>query len=133
MSKDAITITLPLPDKILHPNGGSRHHPMKVARLVKNARGNAQLCTLSALGRKDAPAWQSARMSAEWYFDVSRLRKHDDDNLTGWLKPYRDGIADAGVVVNDSRLTMGAHEQFKDKSNPRVVITVAAEQAKKDG
>jgi hypothetical protein len=128
---ESVVIELPLPHNILHPNGGSRHHHAKVARLVKDARGNANLCALSALGRRAAPAWESARLDAAWYFDVKRLRKHDDDNLTAWLKPYRDGLADAGLVPNDSRFVMGSHRQHKSRL-AGVVITVTAMDQQKE-
>lgn len=42
-------------------------------------------------------------------------RKHDDDNLIAWLKSYRDGVADAGLVSNDSQITVGVVKQETSK------------------
>lgn len=123
MSKDAITITLPLPPKELSPN--ARVHWAGKARKVKYYRGRAWAESLAVQGRRTRK-WKRATVQATFYHRDKRRR--DKDNLLASLKSAFDGIADADVVENDAGLTHLPVECEVDKSNPRVVITVAAEQ-----
>lgn len=122
MSKP-LTIDLPYPARELSPNGGTRHHRGKIARLKKYHRNMAYLATMGAKGRRTGFPWAKAIITAHWYHPQKRLALHDDDNLTSWLKCYRDGVADAGVVKNDRHCKMGEHHQAADAANPRIVLT----------
>jgi len=120
---NTIIIDLPYPAKELHPNGGTRHHRGKMQRLKKHHRKMAEIATLGAKGRRKGFPWAKAIITAHWYHPQKRLSLHDDDNLTAWLKSYRDGVADAGVIANDRHAKMGEHYQDKDAANPRIVLT----------
>lgn len=95
-SREAITITLPLPAKALHPNR-SRGSWTNRAKATKACRSHAML-----LARPLAPKvpWKSAAYTLTYYLP----RKMDYDGLLSWAKSYLDGIQDAGVVANDSEL-----------------------------
>jgi len=100
---NSIIITLPLPEKELHPNrriGRSRLASIIRSKKVKKARDDGLLASRFLLP-KDAP-WNAADMQLHFYLP----RKNDDDNLVAWTKAYRDGIADSGIVANDSRFTL---------------------------
>lgn len=100
---------------------------MHKAREVKRARGDATLSAMAEMSAAGLPrplfnclAW----IDAEWFHPQKRFSPHDDDNLTSWLKPSRDGLADAGVVADDQSFRMRHHRQHKDLANPRVVLTI---------
>ncbi len=111
-------ITLPIPPKVLHPNARTRNHKYR-AVMIKKARGEAMALTIASGIRVTGPA----TLHASWYFNQRRFSRHDDDNLTAWLKASRDGIADA-LGIDDKLLSMGTHTQDKDATNPRVEITI---------
>lgn len=96
-----LTLTLKHPPRELHPNG--RASVFNGARLVKLSRLYAKLEAINAMNRigwMKPPQWEKATTRTTFHFDKKRRR--DGDNLGAWLKSYWDGIADAGVVVNDS-------------------------------
>lgn len=97
----SMTIELPLPARGLHPN--ARVHWKAKARAVKKARADAGL--VGKLHRPKSCPWAEAVLHATYHFDKKRTR--DDDGLVGWLKSYRDGLQDAGIVRDDSRIRMG--------------------------
>lgn len=66
--------------------------------------------------------WREAEAQATFYFKDKRNR--DADNLLASLKPAFDGIADAGVVVNDCGLHHKPVKRSVDKNDPRVVIVI---------
>lgn len=123
---ETLTITLPYPPAILHPNKRTRSY-MHKAREVKRARGDAALVALAAMRTAGhaPPAFDGlAWIDAEWFHPQKRFSSHDDDNLTTWLKPSRDGLADAGVIADDQSFRMRHHRQHQDLNNPRVVLTI---------
>lgn len=114
-----IELTLPLPDKVLHPNGRTRSF-QKRARLVKKARSDAALVGRSVFSGEP---FESADVHATFYMP----RRMDGDNLNAWLKSYLDGLQDAGIVQNDSALRLLAPAQITGKSakgERKVVLTV---------
>ena len=117
---DEVVITLPLPPKSLHPN--ARPHHFKKARDTKSAREIAAM--VARQHRSQDWPWGGASFQATFFLP----RKNDDDNLAAWLKAYRDGIASAGVVVNDSRFVVLPVVQHTGNKNTggryRVVITL---------
>lgn len=121
---DSITITLPLPAKELSPNYTpmSRGAGMAKARKKKEATQYAWAVTLDLLGRHKAPKWKKATLQAAFYWPTMGFP--DDDNAMGSLKAYRDGIALAGVVTNDKVVTTLPWTIAKDKTKPRVEITI---------
>jgi len=118
----AITITLPLPDKALSPN--ARVHWAKKAKLTKSYRDVAAWATVVAT-RPMNPFWKKASYTARFYFKDDRRR--DADNAIASLKSALDGVADAGLVVNDFALWPERPEFHTDKENPRVEITFTKE------
>lgn len=117
-----LTITLEHPPKELHPNGraGVYHN----ARLVKLSRLYAKLQAINAMNRMgwmQPPMWVRATTRATFHFETKRRR--DTDNLGAWLKSYWDGIADAGIVANDSGLHHTPPTIVVDGVN-RVVIEI---------
>ena len=99
MELTSLTIILPLPPKACHPN--ARPHRMAKAAAIKKARWDAGMAARAALGRKDPPRWAAATCQATFY-----VAQHgDEDGRTASMKPYYDGLQDAGIVANDRGLT----------------------------
>lgn len=92
-----VFVSLPLPAKELSPN--ARVHWRVKAKHTKAARDYAN----AAARRFNRPMWKAARVRCVFTFGDSRRR--DKDNLLASMKAYFDGLADAGVVENDSQLT----------------------------
>jgi hypothetical protein len=90
-------VDLPLPHRVLHPNGRTRKYGWR-AKLVKEHR---ELACLLARSQAPKQPWGKAKYRVTF----SLPRKQDEDNLGAWLKSYLDGIQDAGIVENDSGLT----------------------------
>lgn len=115
-----MTITLPLPDKRLSPNG--RIHWQRRRSLVKNCRSLACALMRSKIGINTPPEVKGYSLS----FFYPDARKRDDDNTEGsfGIKAYRDGIADA-LRIDDHRLKKLTVSSFAiDRENPRVEITL---------
>jgi Holliday junction resolvase RusA-like endonuclease len=70
--------------------------------------------------------WPSAKVRAVFYFRDHR--KRDRDNALSSLKAHFDGLADAGLISNDSGLTHMPVVMNVDKSNPRVVLLIEKEE-----
>lgn len=118
---EPLHLTLPLPAKELSPN--ARVHWAKKAKAAKSQRMGAQIrAMLAANGR--TPCWTRAQTRAVFYFPTNRRR--DMDNAQAALKAAWDGIADAGVIANDSGLVHLPPEMRIDKANPRVEISIVA-------
>lgn len=116
-----MTITLPIPVKSLCPNG--RAHWRTKATATKAHRALAKVRTLEALGGQPAPRFTG--YSLTFYF--KNVRGRDDDNATASCKAYRDGIADAlGVDDNTLRL-LGEPIMELDRQHPRVEVTLKSE------
>lgn len=115
-----LTITIPLPPRILSPN--ARPHHMAKARKVKEYRGRAYLAVLTEVPGGYKPRWKSALCSVTWY---AKTATHPDgDNALASLKAAFDGFTDAGLFSDDRGLTHAPVKFDKDKLNPRVEITI---------
>jgi len=119
---NSITITLPLPDKSLSPN--ARVHWAKKSKAVKAYREAAKWAAFMAT-RPTPPKWKNATYKAVFYWPNARRR--DADNAVASIKAALDGIADAGVVINDSGLWPERPEFHTDTENPRLEITITKE------
>ena len=108
---NTITITLPLPHKVLHPNGRTRHYGKRL-RLTKSARTDAYYASLAVLeGRQ--PLWPAVVVQPTFYL----ARRMDGDGLAAWLKAYLDGaIQDAKIAHNDSAVVLLPPEQVTAKA-----------------
>lgn len=123
-----ISISLHLPPEKLHPN--KRPIRQERARLTKKYRLEVRILAIDAMvraGMKDEPRWKRATVRAVFAFRTNRRR--DRDNLIAWLKSAFDGLADSGLIDNDSGLTHLPPEQYAAgiAERPGVVLTVTKE------
>lgn len=113
-----IRITLPLPAAILSPN--ARAHWGAKAKAVRFHREVARHASTFANG--------DGLMLAECRIDITAFhktaRRRDRDNLISACKAYFDGFADAGLVKNDSGITLGPVRFEVDKQNPRLEMEI---------
>lgn len=96
-----MTITLPWPSKALQPN--ARVHWAAKAKATKQARYEAELVATAVMR---LVGWTKCeRASIEYVFYDPVKRRRDRDNHLAACKAYNDGLADAGIVGNDSGFT----------------------------
>lgn len=112
-----ISISLRLPSKACHPNAGSPGRWRAKVNATKKDRKLACYCALEAMGGQTF-GWRTA--TERVLFMVKG--RNDPANLSGWLKAYRDGFVDAGILVNDDRITHLPIEQIVDRKAPTGVI-----------
>ena len=116
-----LIVTLPLPSRELSPN--SRCHWAAKAQAASDARFDAKLATRSALREaSEVCAWDAATVEPHYFFRVNRRR--DGDNATASCKAIFDGLADAGLVKNDSQLRHLPPVFAVDKKNPRLELWI---------
>jgi crossover junction endodeoxyribonuclease RusA len=115
-----VTIILPLPPKALHPN--ARPHWRTKAKHTREYRSEAVLGVRTSVWGNLRPKWGAAICQAIFY--VKDARKRDRDNLLASLKSAFDGLADAGLIADDSGLTHLPVMVMVDKANPRVELHV---------
>lgn len=119
---ETITIELPLPDRKLSPN--ARTHYMAKARATKKSRYEAGMVASSE--RLPSCPWNSAKV--QFIFTFRDKRARDRDNLLSQCKATIDGIADSGIVVNDSQMTFLPVEITEPNSKrPGMVIVITSE------
>lgn len=117
-SREQITIDLPHPPRILHPN--ARPHYMAKAKATKAYRMGAKAAALAAGG--DSQLWPSA--SVKVIATYKDARRRDRDGILSSLKAAFDGLADAWVVMNDADFTYEPVEVRKGKDvGIRLIIT----------
>lgn len=115
------TITLDLPDKKLHPNGGSGWNKYAIAKLKKETHKRAWAIALRDIGKLP---WAKVRISYTAYFSSKTgAALADKDNFIAWMKKYQDGIAHA-VGINDKHFEVGTVDIYADPSRPRVVVVL---------
>lgn len=115
---ESLTLVLPIPNKILSPN--ARPHWAAKAKAVKAHRRDAWLLACGSIFHNSI--WEKATIRYTFYWPTKA--KRDDDNAVAMCKAYRDGIADAGVVVNDSAFSTLPPVMLHDKKNPRLEIQI---------
>jgi len=122
-----VTISLPLPSPKLHAHAKGGHWSKK-SRATKTARA---LAFAEALAERGSVAYEEfegtyefAILSIDFYYPDMILR--DILNSVQGLKPYIDGLADAGIIENDDWLHMsiGYIKAHLDRDDPRVVLTI---------
>jgi crossover junction endodeoxyribonuclease RusA len=99
-----IAISLPWPDRKLHPN--AREHWSKRAKAAKHARATAYWCAKEAGIRLNDPDIPAALKVTAVFFPPNN-HKHDIDGCLSALKASFDGIADA-IGIDDSKWEFGA-------------------------
>lgn len=78
---------------------------------------------MAAMGRAAPPQWPAAEVMVDAI--PPQRRRRDRDNLIASLKGALDGLADAGVVVDDEAFASPQVEfQEPSKKTPGVWITV---------
>jgi crossover junction endodeoxyribonuclease RusA len=117
----SIVITLPIPRRELSPNARCHWHAKR--RAVKAAREIARWTTTIAGGA--CLMLTAARIDIRAFHATDRRR--DRDNLIASCKPYFDGLADAGLIANDSGFTLGPVVFGVDKEEPRIELEVSWE------
>jgi Holliday junction resolvase RusA-like endonuclease len=126
-----ISITLPLPHKSLSPNYtvGSRGARLGKAAQTKKYRQAActEVCYDIAAGLVSR-GWKAAEVQCTFYY--KDVRRRDKDNALASMKAAFDGIADAGLVSDDSALTYLPVIMLKSKENPRVEIEITRKEVK---
>jgi hypothetical protein len=125
-----ITIELPLPPKMTHPNGRTTNHIAKAGQINKQ-KSDACFAARKAMKKaKFAGPMKAAFIQSHWRVGG----QNDQDNLIGWLKATYDGIVLAGLIGDDKNVTHLPPVQFvsrkkEDAKNRGVtlVITEASE------
>lgn len=128
---DSVTITLPLPSKVLSPNwhGPGKRAPREKreaawrikAREVKRYRRRAFIQTFQ-LADFYKPSWKTATIQATFYHPQHRRR--DQMNLIGSLKAAEDGLVDSGLLADDEGVTWLPAIRCIDRDAPRVELTI---------
>lgn len=115
----SITLDLPLPPRILHPNGRTmRPNYLRTVRRKYRAMAGDE----AWVQHPDRPKHEAARITLS-YFTKSG-RGQDPDNLIAWAKAAIDGLLDAGIIDDDNKLTYEHPTVAKDSDRPRLVILV---------
>ena len=99
-ARQALTITLPWPDKALSPNAGNAS-PYPARRARRAYREAAGWRWLSAMSRGE-DRYLTPPVVADITFTYTVERARDEDNHIAMLKPVWDGAKDAGVIVDDN-------------------------------
>ena len=105
-NRSVIKVLLPIPHKVLRPNGRTFSYGYR-AKLVKQHRLAAMYAAINELNEMEVCfdlglPWRGATVSSQW----AVCAKWDQDNAIASLKPYLDGLADAGIVSNDRDFTV---------------------------
>jgi len=94
-----VRIHYPLPSKKLMTRQKHGKHWSKLYDLIAIHRLIGKNYVETA-ARGHRPLWMAATLTA-FFYHPSAKHFQDDDNLDHWIKHYRDGIEDAGIVTND--------------------------------
>jgi len=121
---ETITITLPMPPKVLTPNGRpfSRRGMIGKAVAAKKQRQLAYYA-LKDMCLETLP-WPCVECMYVFYHPVKRNR--DDDNYIAAMKSARDGLVQAGLVPDDNSdylLTSGVEFRKDTQKRVEVVLT----------
>lgn len=120
METRKVTIDLPLPARSQHQNW--RGHWATKARETRKHREWA--CVMARLAKTHKRPWKRASVHLEFTFADARRR--DVDGLIASCKGYLDGIADAGIIENDSGITQFSVDVLppnKTKCGVRITVT----------
>ena len=112
-----LKITLPLPDRDLHPN--ARVHRMALATKKRQARRLAKVQSFAQVG---IVAVKSYRLD---FYHATR-RNRDEDGAISSCKAYLDGLADC-MQQDDSSFKCKGVEFHIDVLSPRLEILIETE------
>jgi Holliday junction resolvase RusA-like endonuclease len=119
-----LRIVLPWPSSKLSPN--ARGNWAQKHRYTKAARSDAAIAAMAAMREQGWITADNAITSITYYSPDADWRKRDRDNFLAILKPHFDGMADVGVIANDSGFTHHPVRFVRD-ANKRVEVVVASE------
>jgi len=117
LAQQPITLELPLPPRVLHPNARTKSYGYRVAK-TKEARDTAAF--IASRNRPPQP-FQRATIQATFYV----AKQHDGQNLNSWIKAAVDGLQ--GIcITNDRDITLLPPEQVTGVpvGQRRVVLTI---------
>lgn len=115
----SITVTLPIPPRVLSPN--ARCHWRVKAKATKQYRFVAVWEACKECGLV-GPRWKAARVQVRWF--TKTKRRPDADNALASLKAAFDGLTDAGVWVSDRETQYEPIVFGVDKVSPRVEVEI---------
>ena len=120
MALTLVEIVVPLPPREMHPS--VRVHWRRKLVPKRQQRSDAWIAGSGALCGLAPPFWESAKVEATFWMP----RRMDPDGLISWLKATFDGLQDAGIILNDSNLTILPPRQVtgKDSLGRRQVVLV---------
>ena len=115
-----ITVTLPLPSRALHAH--TKGHWRTKAGPTQAAR---EMAAHSARQLRPPVPFEAVTVSLCFFWPDNRRR--DTLNSVQGIKPYIDGLIDAGLMADDrwQVMSIGRIVSSIDRDNPRVDITVA--------
>lgn len=101
-------------------------HWTKKGAYRKAARLEAKLVALDQINRmRSFKPFAKVRIRSTIYVPAKR-NFLDDDNGLSCLKPYFDGLADAGIVKNDRHMKRETPDFEVDTKRPRVELRIEA-------
>lgn len=100
---------------------------MAKARATKKYRQAAKDATEGLIVREDLDVPFSAATITPRFFHATK-RRRDKDNALASLKAAFDGMADAGLVSDDSELTYQPVEMHIDRDAPRVELEIQTQE-----
>ena len=107
-----------LPDRDLNPN--KRLHHMQLYRAKRQAKDEAMALVLEQ-GRPDIP-YEKAHITITWV--AKDKRRRDPDNLFASMKPYIDGLVEAGLIADDSAMHVSYTLRYERGEKDNTVIEV---------
>ena len=132
-ARGTVSLVLPIPDVKLNPNTKPRSTAACIAKAdaARNARWRSKTACQSLLnlalplaGNAKLPHWPGPGTTIQYTLYAETNRRRDDDNLIGSCKPYRDGLKDAGLLLDDHGLTTLPPTFEVDADAPRLVVEV---------
>jgi hypothetical protein len=127
-----LTVTLTLPRVLLTQNlrchWAVRARETSAQRELSGWAAAAQL----GLGRfrraYDQPVFWRGRVRLDaTVYPRKGMRRLDDDNFWSAVKPWRDGLADAGLVANDAQFVIGTLTWAKERRGEVLLTLVEVE------
>lgn len=122
MRREAIALELPLPDRRLHPNARAHYAVKMQAKKQHKAEVETFVWADCREWFGSQPKWPRAIATVTLFNETAR--RHDADNLLAWLKATFDGIVSGGLLEDDKQLQVMQPAQEKDKTRPRLVVTL---------
>lgn len=93
-------------------------------KYTQAARMEAKLVALEQINRvRDWKPFKSVRVWPTIYV-VSARNRMDDDNALSCLKPYFDGLEEAGIVANDRHMKRMTPDFKVDAARPRIELRI---------